>query len=118
MMPNPPGSPEDGEQLKRVQQLLSRLRCVACGRPYDPGQCTVVERREGAWILSAMCPRCRTAGYVLVIMDLRREPEPSAPDPDDRDRARALPAITADELIDLHFWLESYSGDLDSLVGP
>jgi hypothetical protein len=118
MMPNPPPPPpEDKEQFKRVQRLLARLRCAVCGRPYDPAQCTVVDRREDAWVFSTNCPRCRTAGYVMVVLDLKNDSPPALPPPpDEREAARSLPPITADEVIDLHFWLEAYTGDLESLI--
>lgn len=121
MMPNPPPPPPppgDSPQFRRVQQVIARLRCAACGRPYEPQQCQVIEQREDAWVLSVRCPRCNASGYVVVVLTLS---EPSAASggelsPDELAALRGLPPITADEVIDLHYWLESYGGDMESLL--
>jgi hypothetical protein len=120
MMPDqPPPPPEDSDKARRVKRLLARLRCAVCGRPYDPHHCTIVDRREDAWVFTTVCPRCRAAGYVLVVMDLRDEPPPAVElSPEEQERARTRPPITADDIIDLHFWLEGYTGDLDTLLVP
>ncbi len=112
----PPPPPEDADRHALISKLLSRLRCAACGRPIEPRECTVVDRRPDAWVMGLSCRRCRTPGYVIVVLELLNEKPPDELTADEQADVAHRPAITADDVLDLHFRLEDYDGDIDGLL--
>jgi len=116
MMPIPP-PPEDGDKQKLVLKLLARLRCPSCGHPYDPQQSTVVDRRPDVWVIAVSCPRCQTVSYVVVVMKVVEETAPVTDlSAEEQEAATHWPPITADDVLDLHFVLEDFTGDLETLL--
>jgi hypothetical protein len=116
MMPIPP-PPDESDKQKLVLKLLARLRCPSCGHPYDPQQCTVMDRRPETWVMAVSCPRCQTAAYVVVVMKVVDETaaitELSA---EEQEAATHWPPISADDVLDLHIVLQDYTGDLETLL--
>lgn len=115
--PQQPLSPEDSERQSLVLKLLTRLRCVACGRPYTPHDCTLIDRRPDAWVLGVQCHRCKTAGYVMFVLDLAEQAKTLTElTPDEQEEAARRPAISGDDVLDVHALLDNFEGDVDVLL--
>ena len=61
-----------GEEEKRrlVLKAVTRLRCVECGRLYDPEDFALVNRWKDLWVLSTRCRHCDDPVHVIVFMHL------------------------------------------------
>jgi hypothetical protein len=112
-----PGPPQDDDDKRRlVLKLITRLRCVQCGRLYDPADFALVHRWEDVWVLSTRCRHCDDACHVVVFMRLNLEPEPLIDlTPEEIEVAGHWPPITADDVLDVHAMLEEFDGDFESL---
>jgi hypothetical protein len=111
------GSPLDEDDERRlVLSLVTRLRCVECGRLYDPKDFAVVHRWQQVWVLSTRCRHCEEPCHVVVFMRLDAEPEPVVDlTPEEIRAAEQWPPITADDVLDVHMLLKEFDGDLEAL---
>jgi hypothetical protein len=108
-------APLDEEEKRRlVVQLVTRLRCVECGRLYDPEDFVLMHRWEDMWVLSTRCRHCDELCHVVVYMRLDVEPEPIIDlTPEEVEAAADWLPITADDLLDVHNFLEAFDGDFE-----
>lgn len=111
-------TPLDEEEKRRlVLQLVTRLRCVECGRLYEPEDFVLVHRWEDMWVLSTRCRNCNELCHVVVYMQLGAEPEPIIDlTPEEIETAGDWPPITADDLLDVHAFLQEFDGDFEKLL--
>ena len=108
---------DEDEQRQLLLSLIAQLRCVECGQLYDPEDIAVLHRGPDLWVLNARCHHCDAFCHVLVFLQLELEPEPIMDlTPEERDVADAWPAITPDDILDIHLLLESFEGDLQLLL--
>jgi hypothetical protein len=73
----------------------------------------VLGKLESAWIVRVTCTSCQTAFKLLVVME--EEHAAVTPIKEEPERPRR-PAVTADEVIDAHEFLENYQGDVQTLL--
>lgn len=108
-----------GEEDRRrlVLKAVTRLRCVECGRLYDPQDFVLVNRWKDLWVLSTRCRHCDDPVHVIVFMHLDAEPEPVIDlTPEEMDTVADWPPICADDVLDVHTLLQECDGDLESLL--
>ena len=112
-----PSMPLDEEEKRRlVVQLVTRLRCMECGRLYDPEDFVLVHRWQDMWVLSTRCRHCDELCHVVVYMQLGAEPEPIIDlTPEEIEAADEWPPITSDDLLDVHTFLKQFDGDFEML---
>lgn len=110
--------PLDEEDKRRlVVKLVTRLRCVECGRLYDVEDFALVHRWQDLWVLSTRCRHCDELCHVVVYMRLDAEPEPLIDlTPEEILAVGGLPPITADDVLDVHNLLEAFEGDVGLLL--
>ena len=106
----------ENDKRRLVLRLLTRLRCAECGRLYEPEEFAVVRRQEDVWVLSTRCRHCDDTCHVVVFMQLEVEPEPTVDlTPEELKAAAQRPAITADDVLDVHDLLREFNGDFETL---
>ena len=112
-----PEIPLDEEEKRRlIIQLVTQLRCVDCGRLYDPEDFDLVHRLDEVWVLSTRCRHCDELCHVVVYMRLDLEPEPVIDlTPDELEAAQEWQPISSDDLLDVHAFLQEFDGDFDLL---
>jgi DNA-directed RNA polymerase subunit RPC12/RpoP len=107
---------DEDDKRRLVLKLVTRLRCIQCGQPFDPHDLALVDRQPDAWVLAIQCRQCGASSHVVVIM--RSEPESELGvdlTPGELKIAEKWPPITSDDLLDVHQFLEEFSGDLNDL---
>lgn len=111
------GSPLDENDKRRlVLQLVQQLRCVECGRLYEPEDFAFIHRWSEVWVLSTRCRHCDDLCHVVIFMDLEPETEPLMDlTPEEAEVAAKLPPITADDVLDVHLLLQGSEADLEEL---
>lgn len=110
-----PLSEEDRRRL--VLGVVTRLRCVECGRYYDPEDFALLHRQSDVWVLSTRCRHCDELCHVVVFLRAEPEPEPIGDlMPEEVDAAQHWTPITVDDVLDVHELLNDFHGDVDSLL--
>jgi hypothetical protein len=111
------GSPlDENDKHRLVLQLVQQLRCVECGRLYDPEDFAFIHRWPEVWVLSTRCRYCDDLCHVVIFMQLDTGPEPLLEmTPEEAEAAAQLPPITADDVLDVHLLLQRPEADLEEL---
>ena len=117
----PAGPLSEGDKRRLVLKLVARLRCVACERPYDPHDFTLVHNWQDTWVLSTRCRHCHEPCHVVIFMRLDAKPEPKAElitdlTPEELQEEGYRSPITFDDVLDVHVLLEESNGDLETLL--
>jgi hypothetical protein len=94
------------DPLDHLLALPDGLRCTVCNERVPATRVRLLARRDDLAFLQIDCGSCSSAtlGFVLG----GRADEPSPPD--------AAPAISADDVLDMHQLLSTWRGDLSGLL--
>jgi hypothetical protein len=107
-----------GEEDKRrlIHRLVAQLRCASCGHPYITEDFALVHRWQDLWVLSTRCRHCDETCQVIVFMHLEAGPEPLEElTPEETEAAGQWPPITADDVMNVHSFLQAFDGDFEAL---
>ena len=97
--------------LRFLREQAKEYDCSVCGSNHSRSDIRVLGKLESAWIVRVTCAKCQTAFKLLVVVDEQR----AAVSPVKEEPERRRPAVTADEVIDAHEFLEAYQGDVRTL---
>lgn len=113
---SPQGPLDENEKRRLVLDLVTKLRCAACGKAYHTHDFVLVDRRPDVWVLGIQCRHCGGSAHVFVLMRLEAEPEPLIDlTPEEIKIADQWPPISADDVLDMHVLLQECDGDIESL---
>ena len=113
------GPLDENDRRRLVLQLVTRLRCVECGKPYNPHDFALVDRREDVWVLGIQCRHCGSSGHIVVLMRLDTELDPVVDlTSEELEGADQWLPITADDVLDVHTFLQEFNGDFEVLFAP
>jgi hypothetical protein len=94
------------DPLDHLLALPDGLRCTVCDDRVPATSIRLLARRDDLAFLQIDCPSCSSATLGFVLGGRGDEPSP----PDDR------PAISADDVLDMHQLLATWRGDLTGLL--
>lgn len=105
---------------KFIKKLLSNMKCGVCGQPYEAENIHIMGHREDLWFLSVRCLSCKSQGLVAAVIKEGEMPEsvevlPELTETDIEKFANSSP-IDSDDVLDMHTFLEEFSGDFSSLL--
>jgi hypothetical protein len=107
---------------------LGSLGCAACGQPYRQGRVRLIAEREGLYFVDLSCAHCGAQAVAIVsVEDEKAEAERGAGQGrvrlvDERGETMArrprldLRPVSADDVLEVHALLESFSGDVHELL--
>src|SRR5438552_3491462 len=98
--------------LRFLREQAKDYKCSVCGANHAGSDIRVLGKLESAWIVRVTCAKCDTAFKLLVVVDEQRAA--ISPVKEEPERPKR-PAVSADEVIDAHEFLEAYSGDVRTL---
>lgn len=101
----------DIEQL--IRYLVAHMKCVACDHPYRPDDFEVLDQGASVLVLLMTCHHCQTQGLLVAFVQEQR-PEPRRTRQAE-ERGESEP-ITADDVLDLHRFLEGFEEDCITLL--
>jgi hypothetical protein len=108
---------DENDKRQMVLKLISHLRCLECGRAYERTDFKLVHRWEEVWLLSANCPQCNHSSHVVIFMQLdARRDLVSDLTSEELHSIQEWPAITADDVLDIHALLEEFDGGFEELL--
>ena len=99
-----------------IKKLLSNVKCGVCGHHYESANINVLGHREDLWFLSVLCPSCKSQGLIAAIIK-EGEPPEVITELTEAEHAKFsdAPSIDSDDVLDMHTFLEKFSGDFSSL---
>lgn len=115
------------KQIKRI--VLNRMeRCTVCHRLFAPDDIQVLSRKDDMWMMVVECDECHARNFVAAVLGdgdpdqaqlaLRRLSQGfDEPDMDaiSAPSATELPAVSVDDVVDMHEFLGTFDGDFDRL---
>jgi hypothetical protein len=101
----------------RLRSLPDGVECTVCGASVPVTQVTLLAEREDLVIVRADCTVCGSTALAFVLTGDSPSATDSGTGATEATRASASP-IDTDDVLDMHAFLETWSGDLASLVGP
>jgi hypothetical protein len=114
----------DGADWLRTQ--LTSFGCASCGQAYEAGRIRVLAERDGLFFVDLACRHCDTQAIAIITVQVGDDDDPRAEagdlplirlEPaDDLDEPDLGPAISADDVLDVHQFLAGFSGDTSDLL--
>jgi hypothetical protein len=98
--------------LRKLRERAKEYDCSVCGTNHSRSDIRVLGKLESAWIVRVTCTKCQTAFKLLVVEEEQHATVTPVKEEPERPRR---PAVSADEVIDAHEFLESYRGDVRTL---
>jgi hypothetical protein len=96
-----------------TEDLFSNIECESCGQHYEAVRISVLRRRRG-WLLSIYCPGCKRR--LSAFFSVRaHEASEVVGEPTEAEKSKLSIPLGADEVIDIHIFLEDFNGDFRSL---
>ena len=89
--------------------------CGDCAAGFDESNVSILGRHEDLWFLSLTCFRCRTRSLVAALIQQQSGVVVSDLTPDELSRFRKTPRVAADDVLDIHQFLDSFNGDFRGL---
>ena len=100
-----------------IRQLITNIRCGVCGRRYELDDVRILNHQGDLWVMGVTCANCRTQGLVFATVTEAEAPEVIADaTPEELARFQEMPQINADDVLDIHEFLEGFDGDLIELL--
>jgi hypothetical protein len=99
---------------KLIRKFLSKMKCESCGREYATDNITVLGRQEDLWFFLLYCADCKRQGLVTVATSEGKMPEPLS-ELGEAEKGKLSTPVDVDDLLDMHIFLENFSGDFRSL---
>lgn len=92
------------------------MKCGICGQRYEPPSVKVLGHRDDLWFLSVYCHSCKTQGLVAAFLKEGKLPSITAElTEEEYTKFSGYPPIESDDILDMHTFLEEFSGDFSSL---
>ena len=102
---------------KLIRRLVATIKCSVCGQFYQSDNVRVLGHDDDIWFVSAYCPKCESQALVAAVMKQGIFAEEVADFTEDEfDKFSEAEDITADDVLDIHYFLEEYEGDVASLL--
>lgn len=92
------------------------MKCAICGQPYAPGNIRVLGHREDLWFLGVLCSSCGSQGLVAALVKESKVPSLiSDLSPEEQSQFVAGGPVDAEDVLEMHYFLEDFSGDFAAL---
>ena len=101
------------------QMILHSMECCSvCGRELQESDLRVLGHQHDMWFLIVICHNCRSQGLLAVsVKEERIATVKSDPTREEETRLATKVAVTADDVLAMHQFLEEFGGDFAELFG-
>lgn len=108
---------KDSPEYDFVRQLLENVKCVVCSSEYDDADVAIMGQQDDVWMLMVSCHQCATQGIILAMIKEEEQVEVVTDlTPEEWERVKDLPAISTDDVLDVHRFLREFDGDFQELI--
>ncbi len=99
-----------------VKELMTTVNCAVCGRRYEAVDVNIVYHQHELWFISVSCQSCHTKGLVAaLIKDGEKARLVTDLTEEEMVRFKEATPVSADDVLDVHRFLEGFEGDFSSL---
>jgi hypothetical protein len=100
-----------------IRQIAAHVKCSVCGHHFGTTDIQILGHREQVWAMRVNCRECRTQALLLAVVD-GKSTRPVYTDltPEEWERFKDGPAVSADDVISMHQYMQSYEGDLTDVL--
>jgi len=101
---------------------LASFGCAACGQAYGQGHIRLIAQREELFFVDLSCDHCGSQAVAIVTIQVDGETatleggELVRVEEDDLDAIAEGPPVSADDVLDIHDFLEGFQGDVHQLM--
>jgi transcription elongation factor Elf1 len=100
-----------------IKRLVATIECGVCGQRYEGEDSTILGHYGDLWFLSVRCPACHSQGLVAAVIKEGRVPELVTDFTEEEyDKFREIDMVNADDVLDIHDFLEGFDGDLSRII--
>ncbi len=100
-----------------VKKLLTSIKCCSCGQHYDECSVDILGHSEELWFLRMICSSCSVQSLVAAIIKEDNRPEDTTDlTREEVERFAAVKVVGADDVLDMHTFLQSFDGDFSRLL--
>lgn len=100
-----------------IKYLITSLQCANCGQHYSLNDVHILGHRNDVWLSRVTCSHCNTQGFILLaVREKDASPEIIADVTAEEWAAfQERAPVSADDVLDVHNFLEQFDGDFISL---
>lgn len=101
-----------------VKDLMTQVACSGCGERFQSQDIKIIAHADDVWFLKADCPGCHAVSLTVAFIDARAVPaRPSDLGAIEKRKFKRYPALTGDELLEMHHFLKDFGGDFGRIFG-
>jgi len=102
-----------------IRYLVAHTKCSGCDRGYTAQDVRIYDHRGDIWLASVTCKHCGLQGLIMAAITTKDAQDVAAViDPETEDLAvfEQMGAISGDEVLDFHCFVEHFQGDIRQLL--
>ena len=100
-----------------IKKLMTSIKCDSCGQHYEVYDVDILGHREDMWFMRVQCSICHTQCLVAAVVREGKGPAVITDLTEGELKAREDDAIEAEDVLDMHRFLEGFDGDFLGLFG-
>jgi len=101
-----------------IKELMTSAKCSGCKQHYEVDNIDVLGHHEDLWFVSVFCPSCRIQYVVAAVVDGEEVSEAVTDlSSEELERFQDAGRLTADEVLDMHNFLQEFDGDFSRFFG-
>lgn len=100
-----------------VKRLMTTVKCNHCGQGYQKQNVTILGHDRDLYFIKAYCDSCRTQFLIAASVTAEKATAVSDLSTDEATRFKNSYPPTADDVLDMHGFLKTFSGDFLRLFG-
>ncbi len=103
--------------LALVRQIVAQTSCAVCERRFHLNDVSVLGRQGNVWALRVNCRDCQRQDLLLAVLENgKTHPIYTDLTPDEWARFKDRAAISTDEVIAFHTYIQAYPGDWSEIL--
>ncbi len=99
-----------------LKKIMATVKCKCCGSPYQLDNVQVLGNQHGLWFFNVYCDGCRNYFFITASLDTENNSPVSDLTATDILRLQKTDPLTADDVLDMHAYLQDFHGDIDNLL--
>jgi ribosomal protein S27E len=107
----------DATSQALIRQIAANVTCASCGHHFAARDIELVGKRDHVWAMRVNCRECHTKALLLAVVNqgTARSVETDLV-PEDWERFKDSPAISMDDVISVHEFIQAYDGDFTDIL--
>lgn len=100
-----------------IKKLITSSKCHVCGRNYEVKNIDVLGHEQELWFLRIRCSACNHQSLVAAVVTQNKIALDTDLTPAEIEKFKNSSAISSDDVLDMHNFLKTFSGDFSKILG-